>query len=504
MSAAVAYRTHDDSSATALAHWQLNRHVPEQAISEPVESVENQAGGFQPPTHQACCRAGEVCGIRLYLQRGSMEARTFFGAYRSGSTITLGDGVRALCRRGGEALAILTVLASWACSSAPADGGLTDLGVGGKSPDLLASEPVKVTVSIDGMGRVTSMPAGIDCPGTCSAKFLPNVKLWLNTTAAPRMIFTQWSGACAGANPACVPTLHPDLMVTAHFGPRPCSADGWCSEEPLPMEVSWLNRVWGSSDHDVWAVGSAGVVVHYTGDRWYRIDGMTTQNLVGLWGSSATDIWAVGTAQTILRGDGTSWGSFQPGALPTLFSLWGASKNDVWAFGGSPFSGPFFVHFTGDTWQRVVVGGTSTMLALWGGGAADIWGVGSLGAMLHYTGSTWQPVTAITNQDLNDVWGSSAADVWAVGNAGTVLHYDGTVWQSVPSGTTANLRGIWGSSGSFLWAVGDGGTMLRFDGGSWKPAASGTTQMLRAVWGSDEKTLWAVGDGVILRYLPGP
>lgn len=404
------------------------------------------------------------------------------------------------------AFGLLLWLAASGCSSAPGDVLSADLGTpgGGSAPDLARVEPVRVTVNIDGMGRVFSTPPGIDCPGTCSTRVLPSVKLSLRAEAGMRASFVEWTGACAGSNPSCVPPLNRDVAVTANFGPRRCSADAWCNEEPLPMEVAQLNRVYGSSDHDVWAVGSAGVVVHYPGLRWYLVDAKTGQNLVGLWGSGATDLWTAGGGQTLLHGDGTSFVAALPPAMPAIFSLWGAQKTDIWAFSGSPFSGAYFWHYDGAAWQKVTVGSSATILGIWGSSVSDIWGVGSLGQMLHFTGRTWDSVTAVTKNDLNDIWGDSPGNIWAVGNAGTVLHYDGATWQSVPSGTSASLRGIWGFGSRALWIVGDRGTLLRWDGHSLIPVQSGTLQALRGIWGSDEKNLWAVGDAVILRYQPEP
>lgn len=422
-----------------------------------------------------------------------------------------GDAPRHAGGRSGRSrlaagLGLLFWLAAGGCSSAPSDILSTDLGQpgGGPAPDLARVEPVRVTVNIDGMGRVVSTPPGIDCPGTCTLRVLPGAKLSLRAEAELRASFVEWTGTCAGSNPVCLPPLNRDVTVTANFGPRRCSTDAWCNEEPLPMEVAQLNRVYGSSDHDVWAVGSAGVVVHYTGTRFYLVDALTGQNLVALWGSGATDLWTAGGGQTLLHGDGTSFVSVLPPALPAIFSLWGAQKNDAWAFAGSPFSGPYFLHYDGAAWQKVTVTGSATILGIWGSSVSDIWGVGSLGQMLHYKGSTWDGVASVTNNDLNDIWGDTPGNIWAVGNAGTVLHFDGATWQTMPSGTSATLRGIWGFGSRALWIVGDRGTLLRWDGHGLVPAQSGTTQALRGIWGSDEKNLWAVGDGVILRYQPEP
>lgn len=69
------------------------------------------------------------------------------------------------------------------------------------SPYLAALHSVSVTVS--GPGTVTSSPAGVDCPGTCSGMFQRSVTL----VAKPfkGAIFKGWTGACSGTG-ACVVT----------------------------------------------------------------------------------------------------------------------------------------------------------------------------------------------------------------------------------------------------------------------------------------------------------
>jgi hypothetical protein len=72
-----------------------------------------------------------------------------------------------------------------------------------------------LTVTVAGPGTVTSTPAGISCPGTCSAKFDDGSTVAL--AAAPAAGATlAWSGACTGSA-ACSPTIAGDTAVTATF-----------------------------------------------------------------------------------------------------------------------------------------------------------------------------------------------------------------------------------------------------------------------------------------------
>ena len=77
-------------------------------------------------------------------------------------------------------------------------------------------EQLTVTMSGSGSGTVTSTPAGINCPATCSAAFPQNTQVTLTETPGSNAVFSSWSGACSGAT-SCDITLSAADSVTADF-----------------------------------------------------------------------------------------------------------------------------------------------------------------------------------------------------------------------------------------------------------------------------------------------
>ncbi len=73
-----------------------------------------------------------------------------------------------------------------------------------------------VTEAGDGTGTVTSSPAGINCPTTCSANFASGTQVTLTPSPAEGSSFGGWSGACSGQGP-CVVTVTAAASVTATF-----------------------------------------------------------------------------------------------------------------------------------------------------------------------------------------------------------------------------------------------------------------------------------------------
>jgi serine protease AprX len=85
-----------------------------------------------------------------------------------------------------------------------------------------ALQPRTLFVTINpglGRGNVTSSPAGISCPGTCTVVLAPgsSVTLTANVTAG---FFGGWEGDCSGTSP-CTLTMSADRSVGAAFGRYP-------------------------------------------------------------------------------------------------------------------------------------------------------------------------------------------------------------------------------------------------------------------------------------------
>jgi phospholipase C len=74
----------------------------------------------------------------------------------------------------------------------------------------------QVTVTVTGGGTVTSTPAGINCPTTCSGSFAHGASLQLAAAPGAGSNFAGWSGACTGTS-GCSFTVNGTSTVTALF-----------------------------------------------------------------------------------------------------------------------------------------------------------------------------------------------------------------------------------------------------------------------------------------------
>ncbi len=77
-----------------------------------------------------------------------------------------------------------------------------------------------VTRSGTGSGTVTSSPAGISCPTTCSASFAGGTQVKLTAAAASGSTFAGWGGDCSGTG-TCTLNMTQARSVTATFNLAP-------------------------------------------------------------------------------------------------------------------------------------------------------------------------------------------------------------------------------------------------------------------------------------------
>ena len=83
---------------------------------------------------------------------------------------------------------------------------------------MIPSHQLTVARIGSGGGRVTSIPAGIDCPGACSASFAEDTAVSLSAQGDVLSRFASWSGPCAGSR--CTFDLKADTAALAQFDQR--------------------------------------------------------------------------------------------------------------------------------------------------------------------------------------------------------------------------------------------------------------------------------------------
>lgn len=89
---------------------------------------------------------------------------------------------------------------------------------------LVETPEFRLSVSTSGQGTVTSMPAGINCPGQCSQPFVIGTSITLTAVAEEGYVFDGWSGGgCSGNNTNCTVSISEETEVLAKFQQRDSS-----------------------------------------------------------------------------------------------------------------------------------------------------------------------------------------------------------------------------------------------------------------------------------------
>lgn len=120
---------------------------------------------------------------------------------------------------------------------------------GNSSPGNTQPQTFTLTVGLagTGSGSVTSNPAGIACPGTCSASFPRGSTVTLSASPLAGSRFTSFTGTCSTAATSCAVTMSANASVTATFERLPApSTLAITAVVPLPNArpgVSYSSRV---------------------------------------------------------------------------------------------------------------------------------------------------------------------------------------------------------------------------------------------------------------------
>ena len=167
-----------------------------------------------------------------------------------------------------------------------------------------------------------------------------------------------------------------------------------------------FHGLWGLSSNSVWAVGNANnggppVVFHYNGSTWTAAaaPGAATTLLRSIWGTSDSDIFVVGSNGQIFHFDGMAWTPMTSGVSGVILNdVWGDASNDVFVVGGNGT----ILHYDGAAWHRMTSNTGSDLSSVGGTGHGDVF-AGGRGVLYHFTGVSWAPMEPAT-EDVYGMW----------------------------------------------------------------------------------------------------
>jgi hypothetical protein len=160
----------------------------------------------------------------------------------------------------------------------------------------------------------------------------------------------------------------------------------------LPNGEGWvMNKMWGTSSSDLYVVGNKGMIAHYDGHSWAKVESGTTFNF--------SDIWGVDQERVLLSGN-----RYQPQLLSKIFFLTQMSLSD-----------DLFWNNSNNVWS------------VWGKVGTPIFAAG-LGVYKRMVNGKWILLPDTKKTRISTIRGVDTNNIIVGGDFGFIRHYNGMNW----------------------------------------------------------------------------
>jgi hypothetical protein len=167
---------------------------------------------------------------------------------------------------------------------------------------------------------------------------------------------------------------------------------------PLPSNV-WgqdqINKIWGSSDNDLYIVGNSGSIAHYNGTTWQKIESGTQY--------PSTDVWGISNMGSVSKviavayppgpGESTIFSLISGSAIDTL-DLPGERFGSIWTYGMKTYAGGLKTWVsTNNNWKQALDNG----YRIRGSQYNNIIGA-LINKIVHFNGTRWQNIVGVPSE----------------------------------------------------------------------------------------------------------
>ncbi|AFH48977.1 Hypothetical protein IALB_1267 [Ignavibacterium album JCM 16511] len=177
------------------------------------------------------------------------------------------------------------------------------------------------------------------------------------------------------------------------------------SFKQIPFNIQWsgnVNKLWGSSSSDLYAVGNNGNIAHWDGRKWTKIESGTTLNINDIWGdyNEKTGQWEIlavaanygsNLEKEILLLENNHIQKLSTESNPLmepLLTTWFVPNRQYYVAG----AGIYQKHLLKDSkWKNNLFNITTfATTSIRGNNINDIIGVGAFGDFVHFNGINWK------------------------------------------------------------------------------------------------------------------
>jgi len=204
---------------------------------------------------------------------------------------------------------------------------------------------------------------------------------------------------------------------------------------PAKAIFSFDDEIWISSSGDKIAILKNGIQV----DK-FCLPSEVSMSINKLWGSSSNDLYAVGNNGLIAHYDGRSWGKIESGTEVDLYDIYGSPDGrEVWTCGWNWEGGGIILRKVGNGMQKVWDKKTAPPTSVYFGKLNTVWMADSKEVILSGTGYVFRQsllvkdLVRIEPVELGhfaySLRGSARNDITLAGDYAMVWHYNGVSWR---------------------------------------------------------------------------
>ncbi|AFH48704.1 Hypothetical protein IALB_0993 [Ignavibacterium album JCM 16511] len=171
--------------------------------------------------------------------------------------------------------------------------------------------------------------------------------------------------------------------------------DGQSQSQPICTPVS-INKLWGSSSSDLYAVGNNGNIAHWDGVKWRKIESGTYLNIYDIYSDNG-EIICIASDKSLSSGKkilsiryGITSEIDNTGLSSNLSSIWFKSQKKYYIVGAGIY---FSNNLNKTNWKRTDYQSTRYSEKIRGTNFNDIFIVGSYNQVLHFNGFSWYEYT---------------------------------------------------------------------------------------------------------------
>lgn len=195
-----------------------------------------------------------------------------------------------------------------------------------------------------------------------------------------------------------------------------------------------VNRLWGKSSNDLYGIGWRGMITHFDGKNWKKLETGTNLDITDIHGAmdertgemqilaTATTNYPSGRAILSIKGNTVTPISYEP-IIWDLYAIWFIPNRHYFVTGGAWYEK---VNLNDSLWKDDYMKFTRYSIGRIKGNAVnDIFMVGAYGEVLHFNGARWKSFISQTYLDGGygglDVKGNIIAISGGDGRSGIVL-----------------------------------------------------------------------------------